>query len=156
MRVLLLLIGSIAFALTTISCARWRTSEVVYVPLGYVGWVRIEYSVMGAPRLEEKDNRFIIHIPPDGQITTSTPMEAGIGNDEYYDVDLGGKATRLKLAEKIDDNSRQIRAPRYITVPRLQNQKTRELRVFFVGSLEAYESAPKDNDWLLGSKSALR
>ena len=64
-----------------------RRPAKVYIPDGYVGWVRIEYGVANAPRLETDTlgpweyQRF----PPTGLLQTSSILKDGAASaDTYY------------------------------------------------------------------------
>lgn len=63
-----------------------RMPAKIYVPEGYVGWVRIEYGVKGAPAQE---SHFFEHIeyqrfPPSGLLQTSTTLKQGAASAEYF------------------------------------------------------------------------
>ena len=63
-----------------------RMPAKIYVPEGYVGWVRIEYGVKGAPAQE---SHFFEHIeyqrfPPSGLLQTSTPLKQGAASAQYF------------------------------------------------------------------------
>src|SRR5690349_9510849 len=112
--------------LLLISCGKWRTPETVYIPRGYIGWVRIQYSVANAPPLENKGGRLIVHVPQNGSVQTSTAMDWGLANDEYYYIDPAGAVVQLRIAENANDEKAQIRALRYITVAKLKSQEPKQ------------------------------
>lgn len=140
--------------LTLLSCGQWRRGETVLVPNGYTGWVTIEYSLPGAPALIQQNGRYLITIDAQGKALTSTPLETGLGNDQYFYTDASGERTELSLAAGTGNNaagSVMVQGVRYITVPQLENQKPRQVKAFFVGSKSEYALAPKSDKWLLGN-----
>jgi hypothetical protein len=54
------------------------------IPDGYVGWVRIDFKIKGAPALPLEDGYFLFKIPPEGRLQTSSDIEYGAALDEYY------------------------------------------------------------------------
>ncbi len=82
-RTILLLI----LLLSTAACEReHRRPAEIYFPDGYVGWVRIEYGVPGAPALQRdffgpmEYQRF----PPSGLLQTSSELYDGAASVRYY------------------------------------------------------------------------
>jgi hypothetical protein len=74
---------------------RVRPSQFL-IPEGYVGWVRVEYSVPGTPPLPIADGYYVIRIPANGRLKTSTKKDLGWADNQYYYV--SGK-TRQPLKE---------------------------------------------------------
>ena len=63
-----------------------RMPAKIYIPDGYVGWVRIEYGVKGTP---EQESHFFEHIeyqrfPSSGLLQTSTPLKQGAASAAYF------------------------------------------------------------------------
>ncbi len=55
------------------------------VPSAFSGWLLVKYSVPGAPPLEHRDGRLVIHVPERGVVETSSPVGDGvIGADRVY------------------------------------------------------------------------
>ena len=54
------------------------------IPDGYLGWVRVEYDVSGAPPLPMEDGRFILRFPPEARLQTSSPEHFGWAKDEFF------------------------------------------------------------------------
>ncbi len=54
------------------------------IPDGYVGWVRVEYDVAGAPPLLLQDGRFILKFPAKPVLETSSPEHFGWAKDEFF------------------------------------------------------------------------
>ncbi len=85
-------IGCVLFACSLSSCghAEIRPETNVLIPQGYVGWVRIEYGVAGAPPLERYYRlpppmlRQQEIIPPSGLLQTSTRFGQGTLKNTYF------------------------------------------------------------------------
>ena len=60
-----------------------RSSRFV-IPEGYTGWVRIEFEVQGAPPLPMEDTQYVLKIPSDGVLRTSSAEQYGWAKDHYY------------------------------------------------------------------------
>jgi Family of unknown function (DUF6843) len=54
------------------------------IPDGYTGWIRIEFEVPGAPPLPMEGGQYILKIPPDGILRTSSGHQYGWAKDHYY------------------------------------------------------------------------
>jgi len=65
------------------------------IPEGYVGWLRIEFNVEGAPPIPIEDGHYLFKFPPSGLIKTSSDIEYGWAMDEYY-YSSGDDRRRLK------------------------------------------------------------
>lgn len=65
-------------------CGGGRRPDRVLVPEGYVGWIKIRYSVADAPPLPIEDGYRLIRIPPSGLLQTSSNPEYGWARDEYF------------------------------------------------------------------------
>lgn len=143
----------VACCLTLLSCGQWRRGETVLIPNGYAGWVTIEYNLPGAPALTQQNGHYLIAVDAQGKALTSTPMETGLGNDQYFYTDASGKRTELRLSGTGNNSagSVMVQGVRYITVPQLENQKPRQVKAFFVGSESEYARASKSDKWLLGN-----
>jgi len=75
-----------AFALWLSVSARnsTRPASRFLIPEGYTGWVRIEFEVQGAPPLPMEGGQYILKIPPDGKLQTSSGQQYGWAKDHYY------------------------------------------------------------------------
>ncbi len=61
-----------------------RPSSRYLIPDGYVGWVRVEYNVGGAPPLPMEGGRFIFRFLPSAFLQTSSPEHFGWAKDEFF------------------------------------------------------------------------
>src|ERR1019366_2011871 len=85
-------VGALTLALLT-SLALWlsvsarnstRPASRFLIPEGYTGWIRIEFEVQGAPPLPVEAGEYIVKIPPDGVLRTSSAEQYGWARDHYY------------------------------------------------------------------------
>ena len=61
-----------------------RSSSRFLIREGYTGWVRIEFEVQGAPPLPMEGGEYILTIPADGVLRTSSAERYGWAKDHYY------------------------------------------------------------------------
>ena len=89
----LLIIGGI---MISAGCQEKQRQPFRYVfQNGYVGWVRIDFNVKGAPPLSIHDGFYVCRVPASGHLETSTEIEYGSAKDEYY-YDSSGHSSPLK------------------------------------------------------------
>ncbi len=60
-----------------------RHSSRFLIPEGYVGWVRVEFQVNGAPPLLVEGGEYLFKFPPSGLLRTSSSEEYGWAKDHY-------------------------------------------------------------------------
>jgi hypothetical protein len=75
--------------LTSAGCEKRRRPDRYLFPAGYVGWVETTFGAPSAPALPIEDRFFLIRVPENGRVQTSTLMEYGWAKDEYYYEDDG-------------------------------------------------------------------
>ncbi|MGP8092125.1 MAG: DUF6843 domain-containing protein [Candidatus Sulfotelmatobacter sp.] len=61
-----------------------RHSSRFLIPGGYVGWVRVEFQVEGAPALPIEGGEYLVKFPPSGLLRTSSLEEYGWAKDHYF------------------------------------------------------------------------
>ncbi len=83
---------SIALAILCLEATACRrsTPERWIIPAGHVGWLRLDYSVKGAPPLPLEHGRYIVRVPSSSRVATSTVNDPSIDNNEYYVQDPAG------------------------------------------------------------------
>jgi len=54
------------------------------IPSGYVGWVKVEYGVVGAPTLTREGKYLLVRIAADGTTRTSSELPEGWGQDQFF------------------------------------------------------------------------
>jgi hypothetical protein len=86
------IVGGLTLALL-ISVALWlglgarhdsKRSSRFLIPDGYTGWVRVEFEVQDAPALPMEGGEYVLRIPGDGVLRTSSPEQYGWAHDHYY------------------------------------------------------------------------
>ena len=60
-----------------------RTSRFL-IRDGYTGWIRIEFEVPGAPPLPTENSQYVLRIPAEGLLRTSSTEQYGWANDQYF------------------------------------------------------------------------
>jgi hypothetical protein len=87
-----ILVAAVALALLT-GLAVWLGASTrnsthraarFLIPEGYTGWIRVEFEVPGAPPLPMENGQYILKIPPDGVLRTSSSEQYGWAQDHYY------------------------------------------------------------------------
>jgi hypothetical protein len=87
-----IVVGALTLALLT-GLALWLSVSVrnstrhslrFLIPQGYIGWIRVEFEAQGAPPLAMEDGEYIVKIPPDGVLRTSSAEQYGWARDHYY------------------------------------------------------------------------
>ena len=53
------------------------------IPAGYVGWLRLDYSIAGAPPLPLENGWYVIRLPLTGRLATSTANYPPIDRNRY-------------------------------------------------------------------------
>jgi hypothetical protein len=80
---LTLLIG-LGFWLSLESRHNSTRSARFLIPSGYTGWIRIEFEVSGAPPLPMEGGEYVLRIPANGMLRTSSPEQYGWARDHFY------------------------------------------------------------------------
>lgn len=78
--VAIMFIGNLILFIAT---SQKGADETYLLPEGFEGCVVINYEVQGAPPLELKNDEIVYHVPEDGVINTSSPLELGWVNKDY-------------------------------------------------------------------------
>ncbi len=66
--------------------AQPQQTDVISLPDGYIGWVRIEFGVKGARPLPHKNGGDVYVIPASGYLRTSSPAKTGVISEELQYV----------------------------------------------------------------------
>ena len=126
-----------------------RIPDRYLVPNGYVGQVKIEFSVPGASNLKIEKGRRIFPIASDGTLRTSSGYEDtyrrkdyGWAKDDYFYVD-GNRLTELRNCAWCDEEMIWLGTFGYhASGPSSQNQADSE--TFFVGTKTDFCKLDKD------------
>jgi hypothetical protein len=87
-------IGAVALTLVLAcgaACSQSKGYRIV-LPDGYVGWVRVDFQVPGAPPLAEEDGFGLLVVPESGEVATSSDMRTSPKRDEVFFDRRGGRA----------------------------------------------------------------
>jgi hypothetical protein len=119
-----------------LGCEQQRRPSRYLVPEGYVGWVRVEFGVQGAPALPIEDGFYLVRFSPSGLLKTSSDIEYGIARDEYY---YFSRAKRLRLRETGWSEGGMIwggniSGPPHSNIPALAKVSWKAAEEFFVGT----------------------
>jgi hypothetical protein len=93
-RLLVLILPLLLLSLFWTGCSDRRRYSRYLIPNGYVGHVRIDFGVVGAPPLPLENEFFLLRIPSTGHLQTSTALETGSVTDEFYYV-IGNQRHRI-------------------------------------------------------------
>ncbi|RPI18307.1 MAG: hypothetical protein EHM58_06170 [Ignavibacteriae bacterium] len=119
------------------SCKQPVRTPISYeLPKGYTGWVTVRYEKKNAPALEKEQGKYHIKISPDGFAETSSPVENGWAEDEYYWMDGNNK---FVLPQYTNDKTSMIHAgsyssPSYQTFVKLDTLEIGKEVVLYDGS----------------------
>jgi len=130
----------IALLSLLLSGCRWHKAEYVFLPEGFVGWVRIDYSVKDSPPLPEIDGHFVVEVAGEARARTSTPMLTGIANDRYF-YRHGSIEQLLPIASSDSSPDGMVRGLHYVVSQKTDYQGEEHFRTFFVGDLAAFSKA---------------
>lgn len=112
-----------------------RRPAKIYIPDGYVGWVRIEYGVASAPRL--KTDTFgpweYQRFPPSGLLQTSSMLLDGAASADTYFYQEDG--TLKELPRDMEHGGIISRCVRKPDGSRLE----RDFITYFIGPEDEYE-----------------
>jgi len=85
----LLLVGFSVLA----ACRTTPNGERWVIPKGYVGWLRLDYGVAGQPALPVENGRYLVRMPSQGRVQTSSVNTGRIASIEYVVEDSHGRHT---------------------------------------------------------------
>jgi hypothetical protein len=74
-----------------IACRPGSRQELWVIPKGYVGWLRLDYSIVGQSALPIEGGRYVVRVPPSGRLLTSTQNSTLIDDIEYVVEDSTGR-----------------------------------------------------------------
>jgi hypothetical protein len=129
-------------AFRTMGEQRRRASRYL-IPKGYVGWVKIDFQIKGAAPLPIEEGFYLFQFPADGKIKTSSGIEYGAANDEYYyfagenreKLTVSGWGAGGMVWGQFNGNSQG-----------LNNQPLEIHEYFFIGSEEQFKRCGAEKD----------
>ena len=74
-----------------VGCHSSSKCELWIIPAGYVGWLRLDYSVAGAPPLPIENGCYVVRLPRTGRMETLTANMPPIDRNEYVFEDSSGR-----------------------------------------------------------------
>jgi len=95
------------------SCDEKRTPISYELPKDYTGWVTVKYEKKNAPLLEITNGMYHIKISSSGIAETSSQVENGAAEDEYFWMDSNKKVILQQYSE---DQKTMIHEDNYSTV----------------------------------------
>ena len=124
---------------TLFGCAG-RKATYYRIPAGYVGWIKVYYSVKSAPPLLQQNGSYVITVAQNGTFETSSPPEFGAANDKFYyytqnaDKEIGDD---LVLSGIYDDGQETS----YAEGRKIVHQKHPPLITYFIGTEAEFKRA---------------
>ncbi|PQV63873.1 hypothetical protein B1R32_10880 [Abditibacterium utsteinense] len=112
--------------------------QVYLLQQGYVGWFRVRWNIPRATPLSLEEGHYLLPIPANGLLNTSTVMEEGWMSNTFYYVDKAGRRIELPMQDL------DVRGPMVWAI----SGSSQEL-IFFVGTREQFDHAGPDKN---GSK----
>ena len=98
-------LGLIVLIINFLNCSGCRKAIVYLIPHGYVGPVFIYYDQGSPYSSEEEDGQYLLRIPLNGILKTSTPLELGpVKGFYFFYIDSTGKRTVLKEVSRFDES----------------------------------------------------
>ena len=133
------LLLTIAFLVNMLACRRYRTPNCYIFPSGYTGWAAVDYEVVDAPPLIERDGCYWIDFRQSSRIATSSKVSDGWAADKHFEGQTGRLA---EIGEFADSQGRQPRGHAIKSSGKLNPQNTTE--TLFLGTAEDYRRMSKE------------
>jgi hypothetical protein len=80
------------------SCGQ-KVHQTFLIPIGFQGRINIIFNQPNAAPIPIVNGRRIYHIPEDGVLITSSKLETGFIDQEYYYIDKDGKRTKIPVQD---------------------------------------------------------
>jgi len=109
------------------------------IPDGYTGWIRIEFEVQGAPPLPMDAGQYVLRIPSDGILRTSSAEQYGFAKDHYYYYSTQG-------ARPLPDSGPAVLIWGKINGEESGASGTRKYEEFFVGTEQQFRDQVKEKN----------
>lgn len=90
-------------ALLTTSC-NTRRPDIFLIPAGFKGWAKIQFQVASATPLPAEKGHWLLWLDGEGHLRTSSMLEGGLANDEYFYV-ANGHRTPLRKTHSCQGGS---------------------------------------------------
>ena len=99
MRNLMRLLTTIIFLSCFLTSCGQKVKETFLVPAGFQGRINVIFNQPNAAPIPVENGRRIYQIPVDGILVTSSKLETGFIDQEYYFVDKSGKRTKIPVQD---------------------------------------------------------
>jgi len=99
MRNLMRLLTTIIFLTCFLSSCGKKVKETFLVPDGFQGRINVIFNQPKAAAAPIEDGRRIYYIPADGILITSSKLETGFIDQEYFYIDKEGKRTKIAVQD---------------------------------------------------------
>jgi hypothetical protein len=130
-----LLLGLVVWMGTGARKPTHRSSRFL-IPDGYTGWVRVEFEVKDAQPLPMEDGQYILKIPADGALRTSSPEQYGLADDHFYYYSA-------QSVRPIPDSGQSALIWGKLNGEASGASGTRKYEEFFVGTRQQFKDQPK-------------
>jgi hypothetical protein len=129
-------------AVTHLACES-KPPEIYEIPDGYRGWVEIRAKRPACAPLPKSGDAFLFQIPPSGVLCTSSPINSGLGREEFYYIKSG---MRVRLQDSAADPHPMIWAINYFANggSGSESEGTHDRMRFFVGTERDCQAAGLD------------
>ncbi len=85
-------------AVFLISCSH-KVKETFLIPSGFEGRINVIFNQPNSKEIKVKEGRRIYEIPFDGILLTSSKLETGILDQEYYYIDYKNNKEKINIIE---------------------------------------------------------
>ena len=109
------------------------------IPEGYTGWIRIEFEVQGAPPLRMEGGQYVLRIPSEGVLRTSSAEQYGWAKNSYYYYSAQG-------VRSLPDSGSAVLIWGKINGEESGASGKRKYEEFFVGTEQQFRGQVKENN----------
>ena len=109
------------------------------IPEGYTGWIRIEFEVQGAPPLPMEGGQYVLRIPSEGVLRTSSAEQYGWAKNSYYYYSAQG-------VRSLPDSGSAVLIWGKINGEESGASGKRKYEEFFVGTEQQFRGQVKENN----------
>ncbi len=107
------------------------------IPEGYSGWIRVEFEVQGAPVLPMEGSEYVVKIPANGILRTSSPEQNGWAKDHYYYYSAQG-------IRPLSDSGQASLIWGKLNAEEAGTSVKRKYKEFFVGTVQQFKDQARE------------
>ena len=142
----LLLAGLFALA----ACSTASRNELWIVPSGYVGWLRLDYGRHAQPALPIELGRYVVRMPPEGRLQTSSTNTARMDDIEFAAEGSGGQQSLEHFTKGLSPRYGVQNAYAVGHAP-IRQKPVMQFECVFVGTLADFKTNRRNcDDWKPG------